>query len=231
MSAPRTADGRRALSSRIFLAAWAMATCILVFCVLLLIYELYQQSHAPAVRPKRDASAAPPAIQLDNPAATQEVMLYFASADGRQLAPETARIESSNLIVENCRRALEALARGPREALTPILPTSLKPETLIRGVYLLERGEFVVDLSMELEREFRKVKSASLECLMVYGIVNTLTQPSLRGNGDEQPPGQAVPAKVRFLIEGSPPRESFPAHLDLSAPIPPDPRWIAGAQE
>jgi hypothetical protein len=230
MTAPTRAERRRALWSRVFVAAWAMVTCILVFCVLLLVYELYQEGRVPAVRPKRDAVASSPAIQLDNPAATQEVILYFATADGKQLAGEMGRVEFGDLTVENCRRALEALARGPRGALTPILPTTLKPETLIRGVYLLDDGELVIDLSMELEREFRRVKSASLESLMVYGIVNTLTQASLLGSGDEKRQAQVVPKKVRFLVEGSPPRESFPAHLDMSAPIAPDPRWIARAQ-
>ncbi len=231
MSAPRTNDRERSLGRRIFLAAWAMATCILAFCVMLLVYELFEQRNAPPVLPKRDTAATPSAVQLDNLAATKEVTLYFASADGTRLAPEPARIEFGALTVENCRHALEALARGPQSGLTPILPPALKPESLLRGLYLLDNGELVLDLSMDLEREFRRIKSASLESLMVYGIVNTLTQASLRGAAEGQTPAQAVPSKVRFLVEGSPPRESFPGHLDMAAAIAPDPGWIAGAQE
>ena len=95
----------------------------------------------------------------------------------------------------------------------------------MRSLYLLEGGELVMDFSIQLELEARKRKSASLEALMVYGIANTLTQPDVKG-ADEP----AV-STVRFLIEGSAPRESFPAHVDLSGPVAPDTGWLAGPQE
>jgi hypothetical protein len=149
------------------------------------------------------------------------VTLYFADTEGKSLAPDLGRIAITDSTVENCRNALDALLKGPRDGLTPILP----PPAAIRGVYLLEDGELVVDCSMDLETELKRIRSASLESLLVYGVVNTLTQPAVQGAKDVRV------TKVRFLIEGSSPRETFPSHLDMSNPIAPDPGWIGARQE
>lgn len=198
-----------------------MATVALVACVGLLARELMrggvnplelvrsEPKTAPASKPQTDASA---------PMANREITLYFADAEGKALAPESARIEAGDSTVENCRKALEALIHGPRDILTPIVPSS----TRILGLYMLDGGQLVVDLSSDFVRELKKVRSASLESLMVYGIVDTLAGDALRGTNE------GGVANVRFLVEGSAPRESFPAHLDLSGPIKPDSRWIAG---
>jgi hypothetical protein len=217
---------RRSAVRRVLLSVWAFVTLVLVFCVILLAVEMVRQGQDPLASVKKTAPGAiPPPISGMEAAATKDITLFFASADGRQLAPELGRIDFADSTVENCHKALEALIRGPREPLTPILPSSTK----IRGMYLLDQGELVLDLSMELESELKRVRSASLEGLMVYGIVNTLTQPALQaGSGNAQ---SAVVNTVRFLIEGAPPREAFPAHVDVSLPAGPNPEWVARAQE
>ena len=217
---------RRAAIHRVLLSAWAFLTLVLVFCVILLAVEMVRQGQDPLASIKKTASEAiPPPVSVTEAAATKDITLFFASADGRQLVPELGRIDFTDSTVENCRRALDALIRGTREPLTPILPTSTK----VRGMYLLEQGELVVDFSMELESELKRVSSASTEGLMIYGVVNTLTQPALQA-GSEDAHTQAVSA-VRFLIEGAPPREAFPCHVDVSLPVGPNPEWTARAQE
>jgi hypothetical protein len=204
-----------------------MATLILVFCVVLLAYEMVRQSKDPLAVLKKARSAVPPPIQGSDSASVKAITLFFADPSGRLLAPELARIPFSDSTIENCRKALEALIRGPRDILTPIMP----PSTKVRGLYMLEDGELVVDLSLDLEVDLKKIKSASLEALFVYGVANTLAQPALSGNADGSRPAEIPVKRVRFLMEGSPPREAFPAHLDVSAPVEADPRWIAQAQQ
>ena len=211
---------RKTAFRRLLLAVWGMATLVLMFTVVLLAVQMAEQGKDPlALVRKTESQAPPPVVTPSDVTATEEVALFFARADGCQLAPEAGRIELTDSTVANCRNALDALIRGPRDILTPILPTSAK----VRGIYLLDTGELVVDFSNDVALEMRKCKSATSEGLMLYGIVNTLTQPVLKG-------GKEVAAtQVRFLIEGAAPRDSFPAHMDASAPIRPDDRWIAGA--
>jgi len=212
---------RRSLLARVLFAAWGMLTLVLLFCVILLVFEMVRKGQDPLASLRE-----PPPNELPQPAEvsdavdTREIALYFASSDGYMLAAERYRIEHSAHTVDNCRQALEALIRGPEGALTPILPRATK----VKGLYLLDDGELVINFSIELELEHRKLKSTSLEALMIYGIVNTLTQPALKGDQE------AGVTTVRFLIGDAVPRESFPAHIDVSAPIAPDPRWVAGPQ-
>jgi hypothetical protein len=220
----RAASRRRALR-RVLLSIWAFLTLVLIFCVILLALEMVRQGQDPLASVKNANRQIPPSVSITESAATKEVTLFFASADGRQLVPELGRIDFTDSTIENCRKALEALIRGPRDPLTPILPSSTK----IRGMYLLEKDVLVVDFSMELEAELKRVRSASVEGLMTYGIVNTLTQPALQ-TGSQQAQMASVKT-VRFLVEGAPPLESFPSHVDMSMPISPNPEWIAGRQE
>lgn len=220
--------------------AWGLVTLTLLFCVCVLAFEMSRRSPEPSAKPK-DAAGQPTGSQASDaqntgtPAPTpvppeggvigllgqsHEVDLFFADGEGRRLVAEKSRITLGGSIEENCRRALEALVKGSQGVLAPILPSSTK----VRGVYLLPGGELVIDLSIDVETELKKYRSASVESLMVYGVVNTLTQPILKNGKDD-----AI-ASVRFLIEGAPPRESFPAHLDLSLPVVADPSWIATNQ-
>lgn len=196
-------------------ALWALATIVLFFCVILLANELIKSGQDPvaALLPAPQVSTEP--LVVERPTLSlgeRDVALYFASPDGRDLMPETRSIEMSDNTVENCRQALEALVSGPSEGLTPILPAN----TRIRAIYLLESGELVVDLSRELISEFTRYRSAALESLLVYGVVNTVAQPALAGKNEPSI------RSVRILLEGQAPQAAFPAHLDLSMPIEPD---------
>ncbi len=210
---------RRAFFRQVFFVTWGMVTLVLLFCVGLLVYEMIQKGQNPLefTENSPEPTLQPPESTM--PITSEEILLYFADSDGRLLAPETRRIEFSDHTVENCRRALGALIQGPRdrEVLRPILSEATK----VRALYLLEHGELVVDFSRELVVEHKKLKSASLEALMIYGIVQTLTQSALKGSKEQQV------KQVRFLVEGARPQESFPAHIDVSEPIGPDRHWVA----
>ena len=206
---------RQAFFRNVFLVSWGMLTLVLVFCVCLLVREMITRGDNPFETPKPAPPAAPPV--MGDVRRTEEIVVYFADREALKLRPEMHAVTFGESTVENCRRALDALIAGPRdtEAHTPVLSKATK----VRALYLLEDGELVLDFSRELLAEHRKLKSASFEALLVYGVVQTLTQSALRGPKDRQVEG------VRFLMEGAPP--PFPAHLDLSRPVTPDRRWVA----
>jgi hypothetical protein len=214
---------RRETVRRIIFAAWAMATLVLFFCVILLVWELVRQGADPMAALRATPAAntpaepAPVAAPAREPGLPREISLYFAAPDRAALVPARASIPFAENLVDNCRAALAALAAGPGDALLPVLP----PDTGLRAAYLLEGGELVLDFSRELLTAHTQVKSAGLEALLIYGVVQTLTQPALA------PEGSAPVQRVRFLVEGAAPPEAFPAHFDLSAPVAPDRRWVA----
>lgn len=218
MSEPKS----QALVRKVFFALWSMVTLVLFFCVVLLVNELLKSGSNPlalpepqAQAPTQSGSGAP--VRAAN-LGQQEALLYFSDPNGSLLLPEPVQIERSESTVENCRQLLDALIKGPRDVLTPILPNTTK----IRALYLLEGGELVIDFSRELEVDSRK--SASAESLMIYGVVNTLSQPVSKGTAE------SAVTRVRFLIEGASPQDRFPAHIDLSNPVTPDTAWVASGR-
>lgn len=214
---------RRDVLSRFALAVWGLFTLILLFSVILLVNQMIQQGEDPldSLRTATGEPQAPAPPSGEARVASfgeREFPLYFAAPDGTGLRAARGSIEFTESTIENCRHALAALAAGPGEGFTPVMP----PETTVRALYLIEGGELVVDFSRELLTP--QAKSAGMEALFVYSVVQTLTQPALLAEG--APPIQ----RVRFLVEGAAPPESFPAHFDLSTPVAPDRRWITGTE-
>ena len=207
---------------QVLFAAWAMLTLVLFFCVVLLVKEMVDRGHDPLAV----ATAPPPPPPSISETAEEEDMvrtaqLYFADAEGRVLLPETRQLPHKSSTTENCHEALAALKEGPQGHLTPTLP----PGADVRALFLLESGELVIDFSIEFLSE--QHRSASAEALMVYGIVNTLAQKTVKGQ--QEPAVQCV----RFLVEGSPPEQSLPGHghLDLSRPISPNSDWLGALED
>ena len=198
------------------LAAWALFTIILVFCVLLLANELMKSGKNPL--DLADIADQSPAAAVQGPASPSQLLnapVFVIGADGAMLVPELRRVPFGDFTVDNCRAALDELKK-PAQGVGSL--SVLPPSVEYYALYLMPGGELVVDFASSLQ--IGVGKSASAEALMVYGVVNTLTQDTLKG-----PKGEKV-SSIRFLIDGAAPRESFPAHVDLSRPIAPDPQWI-----
>ncbi|MCK5861366.1 MAG: GerMN domain-containing protein [Candidatus Hydrogenedentes bacterium] len=214
-----TSVEKSSIFKHLFLMLWAMGTLVLFFVVGLLINEMVSNGANPlaAFSPEKEMPAATRSKTIKiSSLGTKEISLYFTSEDGHWLTPENRVIEYRSHTVENCRKALDGLLNGPQnEQLFPLLPA----QTEIRALYLLPDGELTIDISSEILTSPGSPKSAEMEALMIYGIINTLTQPVLQA-----PEGTAVKT-VRFLFDGASPQESFPAHLDLSAPLEQDDRW------
>lgn len=201
---------------KVGLAAWAMFTLILVFCVLLLANELMKSGKSPldlsTISEKEDSVVAQgpsPSSQLTN------IPIYVVSADGAALVHESRNIPFGEYTVDNCRAALDELTKPSQNiGCTSVLPQIAEYNVL----FLMQGGELVIDFKSTWKNAVPK--SASGESMMIYGVVNTLTQAALKGANSEQV------KSVRFLFEGQTPDDQFPAHINLTNPITPDPQWI-----
>jgi hypothetical protein len=200
-----------------FLSLWGLLTLVLLFLVMLLVNEMLKSGQDPldSLRATPEAASAPQPARPATALGQRDVQLFFADADGRFLAPQSLPIEITDSTVENCRNALNALMLGPKETGSPCI----SPAVQVRALYLLDGGELVLDFSREFISEHVRVKSATVESLLVQGVVATVSQ------GPLQSKGEPAVRKVRFLVEGSAPPESFPAHIDLSDAIEPDSLW------
>lgn len=203
-------DGRRSPVEVFLLSVWALFTLVLFFCVALLVREMMRSGRDP-LEAVRAPSPKIPAAGADTPATSlgpREIEIFFASADGRTLAPEKRAIECGNSTIENCRAALSALIAGSQTGLTPLLP----PNAKTRALYMLPEGELVIDFSSEVKMAHARLKSASLEALFAYGVTETVSQSVLQGTE-----GGSV-RRVRLLFDGEP-QDTFPAHLDVGGPL------------
>lgn len=142
--------------------------------------------------------AAPP------PGVSREVLLYFSSADGRNLLAEPRLIDDCELDEECMSKTVRALIAGPSESadMVPILP----PRTTLRQ--LTVAGSLVqVDFSRDLIDAHPG--GTQSELLTVYGLTDTLTVnfPHLR--------------QVQIFVEGAP-VATLKGHVDLRQPVNPD---------
>ncbi len=209
---------------RALVAMWALCTLVLLFMVVLLVNEMMKSGHDPLAVSYTPTSQAPaPATPDAKENQARDVTLFFGSADGRALAQETRRLNLGGSTVENSRTILLELIKGPSGSLVPIFPRASAPETGIRGVYLLEGGQLVIDLSHDILLNAAR-SSTCAEALLVYGVTNTLAQADVKGAKED-----AVQS-VRFLFDGSSPTDRFATHLDLSRPISPNAHWNAAPE-
>ena len=205
---------RNELIRTLLFSVWGMLTLLLLFTVGFLIIVMAQKEQELTALEAFPEGPFPIGVDAQGLRSTREVRLFFAQTEKTALASEIRRIEFTDRTVDNCRKVLEALIEGPRERLGLVLP----PATKIRGLYLLDSGELVVDFSRALEAG--QIKSASAELIMVQAVATSLCQIALRGEDE-----RAV-LSLRFLLEGSPAQDTFPAHIDISAPVRPDRRFL-----
>lgn len=134
--------------------------------------------------------------------ATRDVILYFATADGRTLAAESRRINECPTEEDCLRETVEELIAGPQSGLVAILPE----QTRLRGVTVTDSL-----VTLDFSREFASAHPGGTqsELLTVYGLADTLTAnfPHLR--------------QVRLLVDGES-VETLKGHVDLRQPVYPD---------
>lgn len=211
---------RQDILKQFWYAVWGLLTLVLLFMVVFLSMELIEMGGDPleALTPDATQSTQQSAARPTNVIGENQVDLYFPSADGSGLVAVPKVLSLTDSTVENCRTALAALIEGPQD---PALAAAMPQTVQVRALYQLD-GELVIDFSREFWSGQTRFRSAALEAQMAFAIINTVTQQTLQSAADPHV------REVRILIEGATPTDAFPAHLDLSAPLGPDRRWMTG---
>lgn len=151
----------------------------------------------------RETSSPAPVVVEISPQSPREVILYFASVDGRTLVAETHTINECQRDEDCLSDTVKALIAGPKSDLAPIFP----PQVTLHGDVVVSDSLVIIDFSQELITAHPG--GTQSELLTVYGLADTLAVnfPHLR--------------QIQILVEGTP-VETLKGHVDLRQPINPD---------
>jgi spore germination protein GerM len=157
-----------------------------------------------------DRPADAPATTAGGSAAPERKItatLYFISEDGMSLVGVQREVGFGEPVADQARRIAEAqLAAAPQP-----LASAIPEGTLLRGVFVSERGDAFVDLSSDITA--RHTGGALDELFTVYAIVNALTV--------------NLPAvtRVQILIDGKE-TDTLAGHVDLRHPLQKNLKWV-----
>lgn len=126
----------------------------------------------------------------------REIILYFTSFNDSFLHPEKRMIFDTESITDQAKQVIVELLKGPQTNLNRTIPSGTK----LRELYLDKYGTVYVDLTSEIMNNIRG--GSETEILLVYSIVNTLTENFSQFK------------RIRFLVDGRE-VETFNGHLDL----------------
>lgn len=148
----------------------------------------------PQTSPIKDESGAETTTRL--------IRLFFAVPDADRLQEEERTIPRAASFVEEARRTVAELIKGPQNGLNPTIP----PDVRLRQLYIDGRGTAYVDFSRDLQT--KHPGGSGGELLTIYSIVDTLT-----ANFDEI-------QQVKILVEGSEVL-TLVGHIDTRRPFRP----------
>ncbi|MFQ5657789.1 MAG: GerMN domain-containing protein [Candidatus Methylomirabilales bacterium] len=133
---------------------------------------------------------------------TRAIRLFFAVPDADVLQEEERTIARAASSVEEAKRTVEELIKGPQSGLNPTIPAGVR----IRQIYIDGQGIAYVDFTRDLQRNHPGGSVGEL--LTIYSIVDTLT-----ANFDEI-------QRVKILVEGSE-ILTLAGHIDTRHPFMP----------
>jgi hypothetical protein len=133
--------------------------------------------------------------------------LYYISEDGMSLVGVQREIPYGEGLVEQARHIVEAQLGEAPEPLAPTFPAG----TTLRAVYVTDRGDAFVDLTVHARTEH--TGGALEELFTVYSIVDALTV--------------NLPAitRVQILLEGKE-VDTLAGHVDLRHPLQKSLQWV-----
>lgn len=164
---------------------------------------LTRRSLAPGATPDSRATAAPGA-----PADARKITatLYFVSEDGMSLLGVQREVPYGEGVLEQATQIMTAqLGSAPAP-----LASAIPPGTALRGLYVTERGDAFVDLSVDART--KHPGGALEELFTVYSIVNALTTnlPAIK--------------RVQILVDGQE-VDTLSGHVDLRHPLQRNSKW------
>ncbi|MFQ5848841.1 MAG: GerMN domain-containing protein [Candidatus Methylomirabilales bacterium] len=116
---------------------------------------------------------------------TRPVRLFFADSSADKLQEEERTISRAASFVEEAKRTVAELIKGPQGDLSPTIPSGVG----LRQIYIDGRGTAYVDFTRDLQTNHPGGSDGEL--LTIYSIVDTLT-----ANFDEI-------QRVKILVEGA----------------------------
>ena len=143
------------------------------------------------------------------PAAERKITatLYYISEDGLSLVGVQREVPFADSVGEQARRIIEAqLGSAP-----PPLSSAIPESTVLRGLFLSDKGHAFVDLSADART--RHTGGALDELFTIYAIVNALTVnlPAI--------------ARVQILVDGKE-VDTLAGHVDLRHPLQKNLKWV-----
>jgi germination protein M len=148
----------------------------------------------------------PPGTPVQNGGAvdvtTRRIRLFFAVPDADRLQEEERTIPRAASVVEEAKRAVAELIKGPQTDLNPTIP----PGVGLLQLYVDGRGTAYADFTRDLQT--KHPGGTGGELLTIYSIVDTLT-----ANFSEI-------ERVKILVEGSE-ILTLAGHIDTRRPFRP----------
>ena len=166
-----------------------------------------------AARTTRRTSTEPrqPVAPASAPAAADArkitATLYFVAEDGMSLIGIQREVPFGESVLDQARQIVIAQLAVAPDPLVSAIPS----ETILRALYLTERGDAFVDLSADVRT--RHTGGALDELFTVYSLVNALTTnlPAVK--------------RVQILIEGKE-VDTLAGHVDLRHPLQKNLKWV-----
>jgi spore germination protein GerM len=133
--------------------------------------------------------------------------LYFISEDGLNLVAVQREVSFGESVLDQAREIVNAQLAPAPEPLVSAIP----PSTTLRALYLTDKGDAFVDLSVEART--KHTGGALDELFTVYAIVNALTT--------------NLPAvmRVQILVDGKE-VDTLAGHVDLRHPLQKSLKWV-----
>jgi hypothetical protein len=161
----------------------------------------------PRWRAPRTTTAPTPGNTLPATTARITATLYFISEDGMSLVGVHREVPFGESVLEQARHIVDAQIAAAPAPLAATVPSG----TTLRMLFVTERGDAFVDLSVEART--RHTGGALDELFTVYSIVNALTT--------------NLPAitRVQILIDGKE-VDTLAGHVDLRHPLQKNLKWV-----
>jgi spore germination protein GerM len=188
-------------------SAGVVAVLLAMWLVLSLLPDAIPTAERDTTLTSQPAAAPAQAPPVDADAPTISATLFFVASNGTRLTGVTRAIPYADTALEQARRIAEAQVARPPSGLSSAIPAG----TMVRSVFLSDRGEAYLDLS----RDFRTGHSGGSlnEALAVYALVNAMTS------------NLADVSAVQILIDGQE-VDTLAGHLDLRHPLQRSDRWV-----
>ena len=165
---------------------------------------LVSRRPGPGAAPSGGSSATTPTTPPDARKIT--ATLYFVSVDGMSLVGVQREVPFGEGVLEQARQIVLAQLGAAPAPLVSAIPAG----TTLRGLFVTDRGDAFVDLSIEART--RHPGGALEELFTVYSLVNALTT--------------NLPAvtRVQILVDGQE-VDTLSGHVDLRHPLQKSSKW------